>query len=70
MNIRHKVEIFILFWLVFGALVARDSYYVHWTVIAILWGVPCLFDWLFLGEDQFLFEPNYKNWQKASETRY
>jgi hypothetical protein len=67
MQTRHKIELFILFWLVFIALSARIDYYVYWIVLCIFWGIPCLFDWLFLGQNEFLFEPNFKNWQKANE---
>ena len=70
MKIRHKVELFVLFWLIFGALIAKINYYPSWIVLAVLWGVPCLFDWLFLADDAFLYEPNYKNWQRANESRY
>ncbi|OMJ79655.1 hypothetical protein SteCoe_20275 [Stentor coeruleus] len=72
MQPRHKVELFILFWLIFISFIARveNYYYIAWIVLSILWGIPCLFDWLFLGENEFMFEPNYKNWQKANDSRY
>ena len=70
MQLRHKVEVFILFWLVFISLSCRIDYYPSWIVLTIFWGIPCLFDWLFLSGNQFIFEPSFKNWQKATEGRY
>ena len=67
MQLRHKIEVFILFWLIFIAFSSRIDYYVDWIVLCIFWGIPCLFDWLFLGKNEFMFEPNFKNWQKANE---
>ena len=69
MKLRHKLEVFILFWLVFIAFVTPRNYITTWIVLALFWGVPCLFEWLFLGDNAFLLEPNYKNWQKANEFR-
>ena len=70
MKLRYKVELFILFWLIFISFVARTDYYVSWIVLTIFWGIPCLFDWLFMGDNAFQFEPNYKNWQKINDSGY
>ncbi|CAG9331444.1 unnamed protein product [Blepharisma stoltei] len=70
MNGRHKTEVVIFVILVFIAFIARTDYWVSWTLLSIFWGVLCLFDWLFTNEKDFMFEPNFKNWQRITEPRY
>jgi len=70
MKFRHKVEVAVLFFLVFVSLIARTDYWVSWAVLSIFFGVLCLFDWMFLADNAFLYEPNFKNWQRICDSRY
>ena len=39
-----------------------SNYYLMWIVLAIGLGVLIIVDFMFLTEDTFVYDPNYKSW--------
>lgn len=70
MSIRRKIEATVLFALIFISFIARSDYWVIWVVLTTFWGVLFLVDLMFLNEQDFIFEPNYKNWERLTEPNY
>ncbi|GAB5358327.1 hypothetical protein AAMO2058_000448000 [Amorphochlora amoebiformis] len=68
-NARRNVGLFILFWLIFFSFAAYSrNYHFHWIMLAIFWGMAVITDFVFLGEDTFIFDSNFKSWQIRSGT--
>lgn len=75
MNSRQKFQLVLLTLLIFCALVARSGYWVYWCFGAVLSAFVLIFgdcyaDFMFLEENQFLYEPNYKHWEKLNDPKY
>ena len=68
-NYRRRLYIFLLFILL---LVSFASYstnlWLQWTVITSMFAILIVTDLLFLGDDTFVFDPNYRSWQAATGT--
>jgi hypothetical protein len=71
-SVRHKLEWFLFVFLFFCACCSRteNGYYLYWITIAAIWFVMIIFDYLFLNEGAFNYEPNYKYWEKLNDPKY
>jgi hypothetical protein len=75
MKSRQRLQLALLIFIVFGGLVARSGYWVFWafaaslSVFVLIFGKAYL-DLLFLDENEFLYEPNYKHWEKLNDPKY
>jgi len=62
-NYRRRIALFILFLLILFAFAAASSgYWMQWAFLAASWGFLILVDFIFLTENTFVYDPNYKTW--------
>ena len=62
-NTRRRIELIILFFLVLFAFAAASSgYWIQWAFLATIWSMLIIIDFMFLNENTFVYDPNYKTW--------
>jgi len=62
-NLRRKIELAVLFFLVLFAFSAASAgYWIHWTFLASSWFFFVMLDFLFLSDATFIYDPNYQAW--------
>jgi len=63
MAIRHKVEFFLLFWLIVAGFATYNTgLSLHYTFLFATLLFLTIADFMFLGRNSFVYDPSYASW--------
>ncbi|OQS01987.1 hypothetical protein THRCLA_21541 [Thraustotheca clavata] len=68
-NYRQKLQaLLILFFIVVA--ISADAAWIPWATVVIFLSMILVVDYLFLDDNQFKFDPDYKNWSRQIDPKY
>lgn len=59
-NLRRKLLFLALLIMIFVCVVTNQNFWIQWAMLMIVFFVLFIFDLIFLGDGQFIYEPNYR----------
>lgn len=69
LNYRRRLYLILLFLLILTTCASYSTdLWLQWLVVLTMLFVLVVTDFLFLGDDSFVFDPNYRSWQQATGT--
>ncbi|ETV95990.1 hypothetical protein H310_10645 [Aphanomyces invadans] len=68
-NTRQRLQVALILFFIVVAF-AADSAWIPWATVVIFLTMILITDLLFLDDNQFKYDPNYKNWSRQTDPKY
>ena len=68
LNIRRKMQLLLLFFLLVASFAA--VHWIPWVFATSIVVVLLIVDYMFIDDEQFVYDPIYKNWARKTEPKY
>ncbi|KAJ0393647.1 hypothetical protein P43SY_007274 [Pythium insidiosum] len=69
-NYRQRLQLLVIIFFTFIAFAAAEEAWMPWATLVIFLSMFLVADLLFLDDSQFQYNPDYKNWIRATDPKY
>ena len=68
LNMRRKLQVILILFLVLACFSTFN--WIYWVFLTSVFVILLIVDYMFLDDDQFKFDPIYKNWARKTDPQY